>query len=125
MGIDGRFRLRVIGLVTFGFLQILLHLSYSLIAIGWLRSLSRLRFKRIAAFAPCVEATKERPHIGPPAFEQRLRHTGAGMLVVSCAVRDNEPIAWNFYEVLDDVVGWHTDRAGDLYVGPLPRVGCS
>jgi hypothetical protein len=90
-----RLRLRLIGLIAFRFLQVVLNLldSQWRVRRPWLSF--GLGFKRVTGRSPGVKSTDQRSYVGPSSIEQCPRHTGAGVLVVSRAIRDHQSIARN------------------------------
>jgi hypothetical protein len=53
---------------------------------------------------------------------ERLRHTGAGVLLRSRAVRDDEAAARNVLHVRVDIVGRDADRVWNLHLGLVPGI---
>ena len=80
------------------------------------------RFNWISGLLPRLEASEQRPHILPSGVEKRLRHTGAGMLVRSRAIRDDQIVVRNLRQMRVDLVGRHADRSWNLRIGSFPRI---
>ncbi len=95
-------------------------LGYFAVAI---RFPSLLRFHRIASLLPSVEAAGEGVDILKAAVAQYLRHPGAGSLVRSGAIRNDQATLGDVRAVALNFVGRYADRTRQLDGRGSPRFG--
>ena len=67
----------------------------------------------VAALAPGIQATLQRPNPRDAIFPQKQRHTGAGGFVWSSTVEDYFAIAGQTVILLFQFLGVHAEGAGD------------
>ena len=68
---------------------------------------------RIAALAPGIQTTLQRPNPGDAIFSEEQRHTGAGGFVWSSTVEDYFAIAGQTVILLFQFLGLHAEGAGN------------
>ena len=75
----------------------------------------RWRVKRVAAFAPSVEAAQQRANARDAFLPEEQRHTGTGGFVWSSTVEDDFAIARQAVVLLLQFLGVHVKGAGNSF----------